>query len=313
MNEFDRVIPMNGLFEAEYRDLTSHAVGETFRIFVAKPVVVDPDKKYPVIYVLDGNAFFAAAMDAQRMMTMGGEIPPAFVVGIGYAVDTGFGTTMGKRYRDYTPTVGREVEAALKVQFDPAGEVDAGGGPAFLKFLREELKPAMEAAYPVDSEDATIGGASLGGLYPAWVLLTQPDTFQRYVLISPSIWWNQEEVWQWEAQCSDAHDDLNAQVFVTAGGLERVDLLKGQMQAMMQADSPIKGVLEQSVITYEKYGWPRMAEITPEFVEKLQSRGYPNLRICCHNMPDETHMSVASGALSRGLRYVFGHWAPTPA
>ena len=310
MNKFDQVMPMNGLFEAEYRDLTSNAVGETFRIFVAKPGVVEPGKKYPVIYMLDGNAFFATAMEAQRMMAMGGEIPPAFVVGIGYAVDTGFAATMGKRYRDYTPTVGSEVEAALKAQFDPAGELEAGGAPAFLKFLREELKPAIETAYPIDPDDATIAGASLGGLCPAWVLLTQPDTFQRYVLISPSIWWNQEEVWQWEARCSDAQDDLNAHVFVTAGGLETVDLIQVQMQAMKQADTPLKGLLEQSVMAYEKYGWPRMAEITPEFVEKLQSRSYPNLRICCHNMPDETHMSVAAGALSRGLRYVFGHWSP---
>ena len=62
---------------------------------------------------------------------------------------------------------------------------------------------------------------------------------------------------------------------------------------------------------YDKYGWPKMAEITPVFVDKLKLRGYKNLKIHCHNMPDESHSSVAPGAISRGLRYVFDHWDPS--
>jgi len=53
-----------------------------------------------------------------------------------------------------------------------------------------------------------------------------------------------------------------------------------------------------------------MASITPEFADKLKSRNYPGLTIDCYNLPDETHMSVGAGALSRGLRYVFGYWQP---
>ena len=47
------------------------------------------------------------------------------------------------------------------------------------------------------------------------------------------------------------------------------------------------------------------------FVDKLKSRGYKSLKIHCHNMPDESHSSVAPGAISRGLRYVFDHWDPS--
>jgi hypothetical protein len=42
----------------------------------------------------------------------------------------------------------------------------------------------------------------------------------------------------------------------------------------------------------------------------LRSRNYAGLKIHCHNMPDETHMSVPPAVISRGLRYVFGHWRP---
>ena len=78
----------------------------------------------------------------------------------------------------------------------------------------------------MDPNDATIAGISLGGLFPSWVLLNQPETFQRYVIISPSIWWNQEEVWKWESHFAQNHNDINAKVFVTAGGLETSEELK---------------------------------------------------------------------------------------
>ena len=61
---------------------------------------------------------------------------------------------------------------------------------------------------------------------------------------------------------------------------------------------------------FENEGWPKMAEITPVFVDKLKSRGYKSLKIHCHNMPDESHSSVVPGGLSRGLRYVFDYWDP---
>jgi hypothetical protein len=62
---------------------------------------------------------------------------------------------------------------------------------------------------------------------------------------------------------------------------------------------------------FEEHGWPRTAEIGPEFADKMRSRNYAGLKIHCHNMPDETHMSVPPAVISRGLRYVFDHWEPS--
>mgnify|MGYP001993940496 FL=1 len=302
---------MTGLHEAEYFDLKSKSVDETFRIFVAKPFPLEPDKKYPVIYILDGNGIFGLAMDSQRMQALGMELPPAYIIGIGYAVDNGFMETMAKRWRDYTPTTGGELEKISKATMDPTGTVEGGGGPDFLKFLKQELKPIIESKYSIDPNDATIAGISLGGLFPSWVLLTQPETFQRYVIISPSIWWNGEEVWEWESRFAQNHNDINAKVFVTAGGLETVEAMKKQVQQIINMGGPIAEMYKTMGKGYDKYGWPKMAEITPVFVDKLKSRSYKSLKIHCHNMPDETHLSNASGALSRGLRYVFDHWEPS--
>jgi predicted alpha/beta superfamily hydrolase len=310
MSKVRDATPMTGLHAAEYFDMQSQEIGETYRIFVAKPTPMEPDKKYPVLYFLDGNGIFGAAVDIQRMMSFGTEVPPAYVVGIGYAVENGFMETTGKRYRDYTPTVGGELEASTKRLFDPTDMFKPGGGPAFLKFIRDTLKPAMQAAYSIDPDDATIGGVSLGGLFPTWILLNQPETFQRYIICSPSIWWENEAVWQWEENCAKVREDLNATVFVTAGGLETASLMKVQIEEKAQEAGPMQDTMAQLLPIYDKHGWPRMAEITPTLADKLKSRNYPGLKIHCHNLPDETHMSVPACAISRGLRYVFGHWNP---
>ena len=306
-------VKMTGLLDAEYFDIESKSVDETFRIFVAKPSPLVPDKKYPVIYVLDGNLFFGTAMETVRNLSGAGlgvgEIPMAFTVAIGYKDATNLLSTFHKRWRDYTPNIGGVAEKMTKLMGGPS-DIAGGGAPDFLKFLKEELKPLMESKYSVDPNDATIAGVSLGGLFPSWVLLNQPDTFQRYIIMSPSIWWNGEEVWKWESRFAKNNNDINAKVFVTAGGLETSEELKRIIQQFLNMGGPMAEMYKNIAKGYDKYGWPKMAEITPVFVDKLKSRGYKNLKIHCHNMPDETHMSVEAGAFSRGLRYVFGHWNP---
>ena len=306
------MMPMTGLHNAEFVDVYSDTIDDTFRIFVAPPLVVEPGKTYPVVYALDANGTFGMVMETARLLSFTEEIPPAYIVGIGYAVDSGLSGALSKRYRDLTPTEGGELEELTRQMATGTEIVMPGGGPLFLEFLRETIKPAIEASYPVDPKDTTLGGASLAGLFPAWTLLTQPDSFQRYIVISPSIWWNQEEVWQWEEAAAAQLQDIDATVFVTAGGLEQADVLKAEVSGWLEnppENLPLAAI-QRLHDAYSKYGWPRMVTITPEFVDKLESRNYPSLEIDVHNMPHETHMSVGPGAWSRGLRYVFGHWRP---
>ena len=129
--------------------------------------------------------------------------------------------------------------------------------------------------------------------------------------MSPSIWWNSEEVWKWESRFANNNNNNNAKVFVTAGSLETIEVQKKMMDDLLK-DSPeqVVQMFQPMLDHFENEGWPKMAEITPVFVDKLKSRGYKSLKIHCHNMPDESHSSVVPGGLSRGLRYVFDYWDP---
>ena len=127
---------------------------------------------------------------------------------------------IAKRNRDYPPTDAGDYARIM------LGPTFAAGGSAFLRFLTQELKPEPETRYAIDADDATFFGSSLGGLFGAWTLLTSPTTFQRYILASPAITWNDEEVWRWEQVCADTRTDLPATVFLSAGELQAADVAR---------------------------------------------------------------------------------------
>jgi predicted alpha/beta superfamily hydrolase len=295
---------MSGLLDAEYFDIESTHVRDTFRIFVARPPFSQSGRRYPVIYAADGNGAFPMLMSIQRMLAWGGEAPAAYVVGIGYPSEGGYMQAISKRNRDYPPTDGGEYARAI------LGITAAAGGQEFLRFITQELKLEMSARYAVDADDATFFGSSLGGLFGAWTLLQAPSTFRRYILASPAITWNDEEVWRWEQKCADERKDLLATVFVSAGELEAAGAARENAIHVAESNPTLRRRIEAIVAWFDEHGWPRTAEIAPQFAEKLRSRNYASLKIHCHNMPDENHLSVAPAVLSRGLRYVFGHWKP---
>jgi predicted alpha/beta superfamily hydrolase len=297
-------IAMNGLLDAEYFDFESTHVGDSFRIYVAKPPFADKGKHYPAIYATDGNGSFPMVTSIQRTLAWGGEAPAAFVIGVGYPTEGGYLQAISKRNRDYPPTDGGDYARAM------LGSTFAAGGNAFLKFLTQELKPELESRYAIYSNDSTFFGSSLGGLFGAWTLLSSPATFQRYILASPAITWNGEEVWRWEQACADARSDLPATVFLSAGELEAADVARRYALETAENNPMLRPRIRVMIAWFEEHGWPRTAEIGPEFADKIRSRNYAGLKIHCHNMPDETHMSVPPAVISRGLRYVFGHWQP---
>lgn len=293
---------MNGLFDAEYFNMESQQVGDTFRIFVGKPATINPDSSYPVIVALDGNAAFSSLLGTQRMLNQGGEVPASFVIGIGYPGNT-LMQAMANRNRDYAPTAPGENEARALGGMVPAG------GPAFLNFIQRELMPLLAERYPVDVSNSTIQGISLGGLFAAWVLLTQPATFKRYILGSPALWWRDEQVWEWEQEYAASNTDIDATVFVSAGELEMAEHVRADAVAIAIKSPPLRDYIESMILWSDEHGWPEIAKLTPTFARRLSERNYPNLKIHCHNMPDENHMSAPPAMTSRGLRYVHGSWA----
>lgn len=126
-----------------------------------------PDKKYPVVYVLDaGNNLFATHGIISYYSKMLEIMPEMIIVGI----------VNKDRERDFTPTSINEY---------PNG----GGADKFIHFIDSELTAYIDTVYPT-SDYKCILGHSIGGLLAIYALQTKPNLFDSFLVIDPSLWWD---------------------------------------------------------------------------------------------------------------------------
>ncbi|HRH70116.1 MAG TPA: alpha/beta hydrolase-fold protein [Flavobacteriales bacterium] len=128
---------------------------------------------YPVVYLLDGSANedYPHIAGLMQFMNMYDLHPKSIVVGIAN-VD---------RYRDLT--------FPSQVDSDLVSLPTSGGSAAFMDFIEREVQPFVQDHYRVQGP-RTIIGQSLGGLFAMEVLVTKPQLFDNYIVVSPSLWWN---------------------------------------------------------------------------------------------------------------------------
>jgi predicted alpha/beta superfamily hydrolase len=94
-----------------------------------------------------------------------------------------------------------------------------GGAPLFLRVLKEELIPLIDRRYRTTT-DRGIHGHSIGGLFVAYALVTEPDLFARYAITSPALWWDGGSIFLREAEFAKRRTSLRKHVFLSVGGLE---------------------------------------------------------------------------------------------
>ncbi len=143
---------------------------------------VSKKKKYPVVYLLDGDNHFHSVVGMIRQLSSinGNTICPKMIV---------VGIPNTNRTRDLTPTKGKHGHPFV----DSTMVADSGGGDQFISFIEKELIPYIDATYPTEPYRMFIGH-SLGGLLVMHTLVNQPELFNAYVAIDPSMWWGDQKL-----------------------------------------------------------------------------------------------------------------------
>ena len=72
-----------------------------------------------------------------------------------------------------------------------------GGADRFLEFIDGELKPWVNENFRTEPFEI-LGGHSFGGLFAVHVMLNRPDSFDAYIAVSPSLWWDDRVVFDYE-------------------------------------------------------------------------------------------------------------------
>lgn len=166
--------------------LPSAALGETREILVHLPRDYERStRRYPVLFLLDGNDHFVYASGIVDFLARNGRAPELILVAV---------PTLHKRSRDLTMPLKLDREAIEALE--PHEKL--GGADAFLRFLADELAPWLDARYRTQPY-RILSGHSLGGLFNFYALLERPDAFQAHVAVSPSLWWD-ERAWVEQAR-----------------------------------------------------------------------------------------------------------------
>lgn len=218
--------------------------------------------KYPVIYLLDGGADedFIHTVGLVQFNTFSwiNRIPQSIVVGIANT----------DRRRDFTfPTL---------IEEDKKRFPTSGGSTKFIDFLEKELQPFIQGRYKTNNAK-TIIGQSLGGLLATEMLFTKPNLFDKYIIISPSLWWNDGSILKENPGILNENFTQKTAVYI---GVGKEGLAPTKNPHVMEVDANI-------------------------LADKLQQTKTKNVKIYFDYMPDEDHATSSHPALFNAFRLLY--------
>ena len=223
-------------------------------------------KRYPVLYLLDGDAHFHSVTGLVQILSTGVNgtfvLPEMIVVAIPNT----------NRTRDMTPT---------HTDRDPNGKPQPGlaasGGMAnFLAFIEKELIPRIDRSYRTAPYRVFVGH-SLGGITAIDALYSMPQTFNAYVAIDPSLWWDNRVLLK------------QARERVAKAGLAGRTLFVGQANTIQPGDTSVN-VHFNSIV---------------QFNSILEAFNASGLRYGYKYYPNDSHGSVPMIAEYDALRFIF--------
>lgn len=251
-------------------DIAAKSVeGEIYPIEVVLPDNYDSTKRYPVLYFTDWFFGGESAPQLYKRMSFAGEIGPIIIVGIGTQGD--MNDWRLERWRDYTHTNMPEFDKP-----DPNEEGSkgiSGGAGNFLEFIKTELIPLVETKYAIDTLNRGFFGYSLGGLFGAYVLSTNPKLFQKYFIGSPSLKYDDFSLIEKLKETPPKMYTGVLAIFISVGEEEPGDYLKG------------------------------FAELRDLMIKKE----VPGLQIKSYIVIGEGHLLSSTPASIKGMKFLYGN------
>jgi hypothetical protein len=167
------------LYQVGEKDsIFSNVLQESREIYIQIPESYqsNPNRTYPVAYILDGDVFLPTLSNVHNFYS-GGFMPEMVLIGISNAKN---------RTRDLTTS---KITSRRGMPYNE----ENGEAENFLKFIETELIPYVERTYPVTNY-RTLIGHSYGGLFTIFTLINKPELFANYVSIDPSLDWDDQMV-----------------------------------------------------------------------------------------------------------------------
>jgi predicted alpha/beta superfamily hydrolase len=193
--------PVDEIVIAQHFRMHSRILNEDRDLLIYLPETYeagqDPKRRFPVIYLLDGLAYFDATVGIVHHLSAANaavqRIPESIIVAIKNT----------KRRRDMTPS---------HMTAGPYSE-GSGGAASFRAFLEQELLPQVDTRFRTD-KSAILIGHSLAGLFVLDTFVEQPRLFHAYIATDPSLWWDDNLLARKLAKLKPPKAESRAKVFI---------------------------------------------------------------------------------------------------
>lgn len=234
------------------------------------------DRRYPVLYLLDGQNVFDACLSDVSHHEWGADeiveklvaekqIPAMIVVAVDHA-----GSMRHHEYLPYKDFVGNP-------------DMDEPAGKRFPDFLAREVMPLVNGQYRTltGAPNTGLGGSSFGGVATLYALLARPGEFGYGLIESPTLWIGMGQL----VRDTNPLAAMPARVFIAFGGKE--------------TDNP--------AISEKMIGLVRQVQAN------FKTAGYDDATFRVVIDPDAKHTEAAwEKRLPGALTFLFGGWTPPP-
>ena len=141
--------------------------------------------------------------------------------------------------------------------------------PESVDFLEKELQPYIKANYKINDSSYLIG-QSLGGLLATEILLKKPDLFSNYIIVSPSLWWDDQSLLKAATGLLANQADKKNWVYIAVGA-------EGK----------------------------EMEEDAAGLILALQSKGKKNLKVDFVPLPKENHATILHNSIYEAFKIFY--------
>ncbi|MBL7930657.1 MAG: alpha/beta hydrolase [Bacteroidia bacterium] len=225
---------------AATHQIYSQQVKDSFYIFMQTPLHYNSAKKYPVVYLLDANAYFDAVSEHLRLLEWREKTDGVILVGIGYKNPYEMDSL---RMRDYTFP-------------KPLGSDSCsycGGGDLFYSFIEKELMPFINSNYSVDTTKAGLAGHSLGGYFCLYAMAKEIKEktllFENYICLSPHLAYSDYSIFKTLQSLSSKK---TKRIFIVCGGKEFENRHEKEKYDLL-----VKTISDESLASFETHFFPK--------------------------------------------------------
>jgi len=199
----------------------------TLVIYLPPSYNENPLKRYPVLYMHDGQNLFDAATSA---------------FGTEWQVDETINSAIAGGRMDEVIVAGVYNTANRIWEYTPCCDATFGGGGAdvYERFLIDTVKPFVDQSWrTLPGKDTTaIMGSSLGGLLSFYLARRNPGVFAKAGCMSSSFWWNNQAL---TIEVEQATSRVPVRFYIDAGTSNDGLAETTRMDSALLADGYVQG------------------------------------------------------------------------